>query len=229
MRGLSFGFRDYAIHLFPGCMAISASLYLFYDFEWLDKDLAPLLAILFIFGGYIVGFFMDAVAAVLIRGPKGKSFFWWLSGGDCLEDYFKGVKLKGDPQNLKDCAGQILEKHYGEGFVRNQHFKELLYLMMRDVEAANERSAAFLSRINALENMAINMGFACFWVALILSINAIHNPGQAVASLLIAAVGIGLGTLLLRRRMFYRSWLAKSVLRVFVSLDRQTKHETNSS
>jgi len=221
MRGLSFGFRDYAIHLFPGCLMISACLYLFFDFEWLDKDLAPLLAILFIFGGYIVGFFMDTIAAILINLPRLKKLYWLISGGDCLDDYFKGVVLNGEPKNLKDHAAQILKRRYGERFVRSERFASLMYLMMRDIETKNDTSAAFLSRINALENMAINMGFACFWGTLILCLNAILNPAQAVSSLAIATCGLGMGALLLRRRMRYRSWLAKSVLRVFVSLDQK--------
>ncbi|MEP1961758.1 hypothetical protein [Tateyamaria sp.] len=223
MRGLSFGFRDYAIHLFPGCLMISASLFLFFDFDWLDKDLAPLLAILFIFGGYIVGFFMDSIAAILMGVPKFKKFYWWLSGGDCLDDFFKGVILNGEPKNLKDHAAQILKRRYSERFVRSERFASLMYLMMRDIETRSDTSAAFLSRINALENMAINMGFSCFWGAIILCLNAVLNPAQALSSLLISFCGLGMGVLLLRRRMRYRSWLAKSVLRVFVSLDQKDK------
>ena len=156
MRALSFGFRDYAVHLFPGCLTISAFLFLFLDFTWVTPSFAPLLALLYLIGGYLAGFFIDTITAVLVR----KKYIWKISGGDPLRDYFKGVHLKGSPRDLKDCAAQILLRDYGESFVRKQEFKELMYLMMRSVEAANERSAAFLSRINALENMAVNTGIS---------------------------------------------------------------------
>ena len=218
MRALSFGFRDYAVHLFPGCLTISAFLFLFLDFTWVTPSFAPLLALLYLIGGYLAGFFIDTITAVLVR----KKYIWKISGGDPLRDYFKGVHLKGSPRDLKDCAAQILLRDYGESFVRKQEFKELMYLMMRSVEAANERSAAFLSRINALENMAVNTGISCFWVTGVLLINTAVFPEQFGISLSLAAFFLIMGVILLRRRTRYRSWLAKSVIRAFVALDRQS-------
>lgn len=220
MRALSFGFRDYAVHLFPGCLTISAVLFLFLDFDWVTPNFAPLLALLFLIGGYVAGFFLDTITTVLVS----TNLIWKISGGDPLLAYFKGSRLKGQPRNIKDCAAQILARDYGENFVKNQSFGDLLYLMMRDVEAANERSAAFVSRINALENMAKNMGISCVWVAIILLVNVLYNFDQITPSLISSFAFFIMGVLLLRRRIRYRTWLAKSVIRTFVALDRQSRN-----
>lgn len=217
MRGIAFGFRDYAIHLFPGCLVQSALLILFFDFNWISSELAPLLAISFLIGGYILGFFLDAISVVWV----GKTFFWRLTGGDPLQGYMEGARIAKQPRDLREMALSILVHYYGEPFVRKARFTDLLYLIIRDIEATSERSAAFLSRINALENMSKNMGAACFWVTIILILNAILYPEQIVYSLMGATHFALLGVLMQRRRAAYRRWLATSALRSFVALERR--------
>jgi len=222
MKQYSFSFRDYAVHLFPGCLALSAVLYFYLDRDLITSSHAHILVFLLLIGGYLIGVFMDACTETMMKISSFKVFYWWVSGGDPIDEYFKGVRVNGDAYNINDFAAQALAEEYGEVFVRNQSFSELLYFMMRIIEAKNERSAAFISRINALENMSRNLAFSCFWVAVLFIVNCCvcltQNAGSIAGSIVVSVCGLVMTIMLLRRRTSYRSWLAKSACRSFVAL-----------
>ncbi len=227
LNSFSLSFRDYAVHFFPGSLLLAAFIYGFSSFDVLNQSSAPIILALFVIGGYIVGFVAEAAVTVFGLNPV----LMRLGGKDPLSDFFENIEISETPKTPNDRVASILVRDYGEAFVKQNKFSVLMFLMMRDVEAANERSAVFISRISSLENMCKGLAVSFFFAGLFLIVREFRFAKFSTAetatfsSNLEVLYGLALGVvalILLRRRHKYRIWLAKTVVRVYIALDRQS-------
>ena len=120
MNRITLGFRDYAVHLFPGFVAL-ISVYLLVQplRAWVEYN--KVAATIFVFvGGYIIGFVLDAIFHDLVLEQVVRKIPWW-------RDPLLDVWPTGSGEtSINATAKRLLEKHLGHDQVENEFSTSLV-------------------------------------------------------------------------------------------------------